>query len=98
MNANADCYEQIVEAVHHNDGSVHKVGFREGKWIAATHHGRVAVSKSGFLLYLEYNQNGQARYYKLYCNFAEMAADDVDFSLLDQVATAIDVEFIEFLD
>lgn len=98
MNENADCYEQIVEAVHYNDGSIYKIGFREGRWIAATHHSRVAISKSGSLLYLEYSESGQVHSYKLYCNFAEMAANDAEFNLLYQVAAAIDAEFVEFLD
>jgi hypothetical protein len=60
---------------------------------------RLPYQKKGFLLHLEYNGIGQAINYKLYLNFTEMAADDVDFYLLGKVAAALGVkDYITFLD
>jgi hypothetical protein len=96
---NIDDYVQLIETVHLEDSTVQKVGFHEGKWLVKTEYQRIAVSKKGFLLHLEYNENGQAINYKLYLNFAEMAADDVDFCLLSNVAAVLGVkDYIRFLD
>jgi hypothetical protein len=92
-------YEEIVETVRRKDGRVLKVGFREGKWIAETPYERVAVSKNGFLLYLECNEDGQAYFYDLFATFAEMAAaEEIDFLLLSDVAAALGADYIAFLD
>jgi hypothetical protein len=99
MVRNTNDYVQLVEEVYFEGGTVQKVGFHEGKWLVKTEYQRIAVSKKGFLLHLEYNENGQAHSYKLYLNFAEMAADDVDFCLLGKVAAALGVkDYITFLD
>jgi hypothetical protein len=100
MAENVSDYEQIVETVYLQDGTIRKVGFREGRWIAETKYDRVAVSKDGFLLYFGYSESGRAHSYQLFCNFAEMAIEgnDVDFLLLGQVAAAIGADYISFLD
>jgi hypothetical protein len=99
MYGNINDYEQLVEEVYYEDGTVQKVGFQEGKWLITNEYERIAVSKKGFLLHLEYNESGQAHFYKLYLNFAEMAADDLDFCLLSKVAAVLGVkDYIRFLD
>jgi hypothetical protein len=65
MTENISGYGQIVETVHLRDGTIRKIGFRSGKWIVQNSHERVAISKSGFLLYLEYSQSGRAYSYDL---------------------------------
>jgi hypothetical protein len=62
-----------MKEVDLRDRTIHKVGFHEGKWIAATKYERVAVSKKGFLLYLKYSENGRAHSYRLFCDFAALA-------------------------
>jgi hypothetical protein len=92
-------YGLLVETLHLEDGTTPKVGFREGKWLAGTEDEKVAVSKKGYLLHLDYDEKGQAVDYKLYLNFAEMAADDVDYLLLAKVATALgNKDYVLFLD
>jgi hypothetical protein len=92
-------YEQIVEQVYLKDGTIRKIGFRAGKWIAETKYDRVAVAKDGYLLYFRYSENGQAHSYDLFCDFAEMAANKyVDFLLLGQVAAAIGADYVLFMD
>jgi hypothetical protein len=100
MTENAGDYEQIMEEVYLKDGTIRKIGFRKGKWIAETKYDRVAVSEDGFLLYFRYSENGRAHSYDLFCNFAEMAIEenDVDFLLLGQVATAISANYVAFMD
>jgi hypothetical protein len=98
MVKNAGDYGQIVETVHLDEGKTLKVGFHEGKWIAATKHEKVAISKNGFLLCFRCNETGRAHSYKMYLNFADLAADDVDFCLLSKVAAAIDADYVAFLD
>jgi hypothetical protein len=99
MTKNAGNYEQIVAEVYRKDGTVQKVGFREGRWIAETLREKVAVSKNGFLLYLKHNEQGETYFYDLFASFAEMATDeDIDLLLLSQVATAIGADYVTFLD
>jgi hypothetical protein len=92
-------YGVLVETLYLKDGTTPKVGFREGKWIAGTEYEKVAVSKKGYLLHLDFDDNGRAVDYKLYLDFAEMAAAEVDYSLLVKVAAALDnKDYIVFLD
>jgi hypothetical protein len=99
MTNNTSFYEQIVAEVHLKNGSVQKVGFQEGRWIAETPREKVAVSKNGFLLYLKRNEQGETYFYDLFASFAELAADeDIDLLLLSQVATAIGADYVTFLD
>jgi hypothetical protein len=100
MTENINEYGQIVETIHLRDGAIRKVGFRSGKWIVKNSHERVAISKSGFLLYLKYSQSGRAYSYDLFTDFEEMAASEnkLYFLLLGQVATAINADYIAFLD
>jgi hypothetical protein len=99
MTETAGDYAQLVEKVYLPDGTVHQVGFREGKWIARISDAKVTVSKSGFLLYLKYREDGRAYSYDLFAEFAELVTDAlIDLSLLGQVAAAIGADYIEFLD
>jgi hypothetical protein len=99
MAKNLDDYLQLIESVHLKDGTVKQIGLHEGKWLVKSEYEKVAVSKKGFLLHLEYNGIGQGINYKLYLNFTEMATDDSDFILLSKVAAALGVkDYITFLD
>jgi hypothetical protein len=98
MAESAGNYGEIVEKVYYKDGTFYRVGFHEGKWIAETEHEKAAISKKGFLLYLELDDNGQARSFKMYLDFADMAADDIDLLFLSRVAAAIGADYIQFLD
>jgi hypothetical protein len=100
MVENISEYRQIVETVHLRDGTIRKIGFRSGKWIVKNNHERVAISKSGYLLCLEYSQSGRAYSYDLFTDFEEMAAaeNNLGFLLLGQVAAAIDADYVAFLD
>jgi hypothetical protein len=99
MTETAADYAQLVEEVYLPDGTVHKVGFQEGKWIARINDAKVAVSQSGFLLYLKYRDDGRAYSYDLFAEFVEMVTDArIDLCLMGQVATAIGADYIEFLD
>jgi hypothetical protein len=99
MTETAGDYAQLVEEVYLPDGTIHKVGFRAGKWIARISDAKVAVSQSGFLLYLRYNETGRAYSYDLFAEFAAMATDArIDLCLVGQVAAAIGADYIEFLD
>ena len=89
MTENINDYQQLVETVHLPDGTVQKVGFREGKWIAESDYERVAVAKKGYLIRFEYDGDQRAQTYDLYDNFAEMAADEVDVFLLSKVAARL---------
>jgi hypothetical protein len=93
-------YGQIVETIHLRDGAIRKVGFRSGKWIVKNSHEKVAISKNGFLLYLEYSQSGRAYSYDLFTDFEEMTAAEnkIDFLLLGEVAAALDADYVAFLD
>jgi hypothetical protein len=73
--------------------------FAREKWIAGTEYEKVAVAKKGYLLHLDYDGNGRAVDYKLYLDFAEMAAGEVDYSLLVKVAAALgNKDYVVFLD
>ncbi|MGD8401194.1 MAG: hypothetical protein PVH64_09725 [Bacillota bacterium] len=99
MVKDTDGYGVLVETLHFKDGTTPKVGFREGKWIAGTEYEKVAVAKKGYLLHLDYDGNGRAVDYKLYLDFAEMAAGEVDYSLLVKVAAALgNKDYVVFLD
>jgi hypothetical protein len=92
-------YGLLVETLYLKDGTTPKVGFREGKWLVGTEDEKVAVAKKGYLLHLEYNEIGQAVDYKLYLDFAEMAADEVDYLFLAKVAAALgNKDYVVFLD
>lgn len=99
MTKNISSYEPIIEEVYLKDGSIRKVGFREGKWIVKTKYDKVAISKNGFLLYFEYNETGQVHFYELFTSFTEMAADKfIDTYLLDQVAALIGADYVAYVD
>jgi hypothetical protein len=102
MTENTGEYGQIVETVHLEDGTIQKVGFHEGKWLAGTEYEKVAVSKKGYLLHLDYDEKGRAFNYKLYLDFTEIAADDVDYLLLGKIARALGnkdfKDYVVFLD
>jgi hypothetical protein len=95
-------YVQLIDTIHLQDGTIRKIGFRSGKWLVKTEYKRVAVSKKGFLLHLDYDEKGRAFNYKLYLDFTEMAADDVDYLLLGKVARALGnkdfKDYVVFLD
>jgi hypothetical protein len=94
-----DEYGLLVETLYLKDGTTPKVGFREGKWLAGTEYEKVAVSKKGYLLHLDYDDNSRAVAYKLYLDFTEMAAAEVDYSLLIKVAAALgNKDYVVFLD
>jgi hypothetical protein len=97
MAENAGEYGEIVEKVYYKDGTFSRVGFHEGKWIAATEYEKAAIAKKGFLLYLELDENGRACSYRTYLDFADMAADDIDLLFLSRVAAAIGADYIQFL-
>jgi hypothetical protein len=94
-----DEYGVLVETLHLKDGTTPKVGFREGKWLAGIEYEKVAVSKKGYLLHLDYDENSRAVDYKLYLDFTEMSAAEVDYSLLVKVAAALGKnDYVVFLD
>jgi hypothetical protein len=94
-----DEYGLLVETLYLKDGTTPKVGFREGKWLAGTEYEKVAVSKKGYLLHLDYDDNSRAVDYKLYLDFTEMSAAEVDYSLLVKVAAALGKnDYVVFLD
>jgi hypothetical protein len=94
-----DDYGVLVETLHLKDGTTPKVGFREGKWVAGTEYEKVAVAKKGYLLHFDYDGNGRAVDYKLYLDFVELAAAEVDYLLLVKVATALgNKDYVVFLD
>ncbi|MGD9156127.1 MAG: hypothetical protein PVG90_11600 [Bacillota bacterium] len=52
-----------------------------------------------YLLHLDYDDKCQAVDYKLYLDFAEMAAAEVDYLLLVKVAAALgNKDYVVFLD
>jgi hypothetical protein len=69
-----DGYGILAKALYLKDGTTPKVGFRAGKWLAGTEYEKVAVAKKGYLLHLDYDDNGRAVDYKLFLDFTEMAA------------------------
>jgi hypothetical protein len=66
---NIDEYGVLVETLHLENGTTPQVGFRAG-----TKYEKVAVSKKGNLLHLDYDDNDRAVDYKLYLDFVEMSA------------------------
>ncbi|MGD9155842.1 MAG: hypothetical protein PVG90_10150 [Bacillota bacterium] len=100
MTANVGNYTGIVETICCKDGTVRKVGFREGRWIVKRPSEKVAVSKCGYLLYLECEESGRAYAFRVFVDFAEMAAaeNEMDYLLLGEVAAALGADYIAFLD
>ena len=99
MTENISDYRQLVETIHLPDGTIQKVGFHAGKWVAESDYEKVAVAKKGYLIRFEYDGNQRAQTYDLYDNFAEMAADEVDVFLLSKVAAALNqTDFVAFFD
>jgi hypothetical protein len=90
--------EKITETIHLDDGVRLKIGFQEGAWIAKSKDGyyRVAVSRTGQLLYIEYCGCYDERHacaFKLFSNFKDMVADDdIDLELMARTAAALGVE------